>query len=193
MASTTWEEALHQFGNWLRQRTRWQKGWMQTYLVHNRRPWRLLRELGLWEWAGVQAQFGGVILSSLLYPVALVLLTAQLALGWPFLEGEPGGGGVMILLALFNLLAGLGVSLAHSALCAVTHRRWRLLLAVPLMPLYWLLISFAAYRALLQLARDPFIWEKTEHGASKRAERQRWQRRQVRGRSKPNSQSILQS
>ena len=34
LASTTWEEAPPVFGVWLTQRTRWLKGWMQTYLVH---------------------------------------------------------------------------------------------------------------------------------------------------------------
>lgn len=33
-------------------------------------------------------------------------------------------------------------------------------------PAYWLLISFASYRALLQLITNPFHWEKTEHGVS---------------------------
>ena len=36
--SDTWEEAPYEFGNWFRQRVRWQKGWMQTLIVHSRRP-----------------------------------------------------------------------------------------------------------------------------------------------------------
>jgi hypothetical protein len=35
------------------------------------------------------------------------------------------------------------------------------------MPAHWLLLSRAAWRALYQLARDPFRWEKTEHGLAK--------------------------
>lgn len=193
IASSTWEEAPHQFGNWLRQRTRWQKGWMQTYLVHNRQPWRLVRELGVWRWFGVQAQFGGVILSGLLYPLTLALLAAQIAFGWPFLDTQPGSDRVMILVALFNLLAGLGVPLAHSALCALARGRWGLLLEVPLMPIYWLLISLAAYRALLQLARDPFTWEKTEHGQSRRVARNKRHGHRVEAMAKSKSQTILHS
>ena len=41
-----------------------------------------------------------------------------------------------------------------------------LLSQVPLMPVYWLLISGAAYRAAWQFAIDPFTWEKTAHGLS---------------------------
>jgi len=44
------------------------------------------------------------------------------------------------------------------------RRRRDLAWSALLMPVYWLLISFAAYRALYQLARDPYLWEKTEHG-----------------------------
>ena len=36
--STTYEEANSQFGNWIRQRSRWLKGYMQTWLVHMRHP-----------------------------------------------------------------------------------------------------------------------------------------------------------
>lgn len=34
--STTWEEANSQLGNWIRQRSRWVKGYVQTHLVHTR-------------------------------------------------------------------------------------------------------------------------------------------------------------
>ena len=35
------------------------------------------------------------------------------------------------------------------------------------MPLYWLLISAAAYRALWQFMTARFVWEKTEHGLAR--------------------------
>jgi len=164
--TTTYEEAPHQFGNWLRQRTRWQKGWMQTYIVHNRQPLRLLRELGPWGWFGAQALYGGGILSSLLYPLEVVILVAQTFMGYPLLSGETYGEFALILLAVISLLTGLTVTLVHALLCAVVAKRWSLLPQVLLMPIYWLLISLAAYRAVIQLAREPFRWEKTEHGLS---------------------------
>jgi hypothetical protein len=49
---------------------------------------------------------------------------------------------------------------------AVRDRGWRdLTRVVVVMPFYWLAVSWAAYRALFELAHDPFHWEKTEHGA----------------------------
>jgi hypothetical protein len=40
---------------------------------------------------------------------------------------------------------------------------WVLLLT----PIYWLLLSLAAWRALFQLLLDPYSWEKTEHGLAR--------------------------
>jgi len=50
--STTWEEANSRVGNWLRQRSRWLKGYMITHLVWGRRPLWLLRRLGPWPMLG---------------------------------------------------------------------------------------------------------------------------------------------
>ena len=67
IASTTYEEAPARFGPWLRQRTRWFKGWMQTWLVHMRSPLRLARELGLPGFAVFQLLVGGTVLAALIH------------------------------------------------------------------------------------------------------------------------------
>ena len=71
LASTTWEEAPPRFGIWLRQRTRWLKGWMQTYLVHTRELSRLHRDLGCAASVGFHALMGGLIVSALVHPAVL--------------------------------------------------------------------------------------------------------------------------
>ena len=171
LATDTYEEAPHRLGAWLGQRTRWQKGWMQTVIVHNRQPLRLLTELGPWRWFGFQAQFGGIVVSSLVYPMSLAVLVVPWLTGDPVFHAETPTDRVLTWLTLFNLLAGLAVPMLHAAICTLGRGRILPLLDVPLMPLYWLLISLAAYRALFQLARDPFKWEKTEHGLSRRGRR----------------------
>ena len=75
LASTTWEEAPPVLGVWLKQRTRWLKGWMQTYLVHTRQWRRLNRELGLSAAIGFHALMGGLIASALVHPLFYALLT----------------------------------------------------------------------------------------------------------------------
>ena len=44
--STTFEEASCRAGQWIRQRSRWIKGYMQTFLVHTRRPLHLSAATG---------------------------------------------------------------------------------------------------------------------------------------------------
>lgn len=167
LASTTWEEAPVRFGAWLRQRTRWIKGWMQTYLVHTRQPIRLLRELGFACFTGFHLYSGGLVISALAFPLFCGLTMLEvLQDGW---QPPPGKAGrALWILALFNV----GAAYLGSVLAAIVAawRRGRLWLAAsaPLMPLYWLLISLAAYRALFQLVTAPHLWEKTEHRARSR-------------------------
>jgi cellulose synthase/poly-beta-1,6-N-acetylglucosamine synthase-like glycosyltransferase len=57
--STTWEEANPHLWNWIRQRSRWVKGFFQTHLTHLRNPWRTMRQLGPWGTFGFVLSVGG--------------------------------------------------------------------------------------------------------------------------------------
>jgi glycosyltransferase XagB len=167
VSSTTWEEAPVALRPWLAQRTRWLKGWMQTWLVHMRRPGRLWRDLGAWRFLGVQALIGGMVLSALAHPVFYLLLAVEVAAG----RGWPGPDDAVewafVCLAGFNLAAGFGSAVLLAAVTVFRRKRLWLLPHIVLMPVYWLLISAASYRAAWQLFRDPYLWEKTEHRARK--------------------------
>ncbi len=165
LRSTTWEEAPSTFSIWLRQRTRWLKGWMQTYLVHMRRPRRLRHELGARGFVGLQVFMGGVLLSVLVHPWFYVLALLDLWSGAGFMSEASANGSALWWIAVFNLVAGYAAGVALGA-AAVSARGWyRLALSSLWMPAYWLLISLAAYRALWQLLTAPFYWEKTAHRA----------------------------
>jgi cellulose synthase/poly-beta-1,6-N-acetylglucosamine synthase-like glycosyltransferase len=165
LPSTTWEEAPPTFAIWVKQRTRWLKGWMQTYLVHMRTPMRLWHELGARGFLGLQVLMGGLILSALVHPWFYVLVAADLWQGR--LLGVPDGmlGRTLLGVGLFNVVAGYLSAMALGAVAAAQRARHGLALHAVLMPLYWLGISFAAYRALWQLSVAPYYWEKTEHFA----------------------------
>jgi len=165
LASTTWEEAPIRFGQWFRQRSRWLKGWMQTYLVHTRQPWRLSAELGVRGALGFHALMGGLVLSALVHPLFYLLLAWHALSGQLFAPADSVAGAALWAIAWINLAAGYLMSICVGALSAVRRGQPRLALSALLMPLCWLLVSAAAYRALWQLARDPYFWEKTEHGA----------------------------
>jgi cellulose synthase/poly-beta-1,6-N-acetylglucosamine synthase-like glycosyltransferase len=164
LESTTYEESPPDFGNWFRQRTRWLKGWMQTYLVHTRRPRQLAHDLGPRAHAGVHVLMGGILLSVLAYPVSLALLAQGLWDGRLFAEPVSGLEGWLWWVSLINLGLGLTSSMALAALAVHRRGRRRLMPWALGMPVYWLLISAAGYRALWKLMSEPFRWEKTRHG-----------------------------
>lgn len=169
LPSTTWEEAPVTFRIWLGQRTRWLKGWMQTYLVHMRQPSRLLNELGVWGFAGFQVLMGGLILSALVHPWFYVLAALDVGFGVLSLPGDLPAASALWWIGAFNLAAGYATGLALGWVAVMRRGRTELALHTLLMPVYWLLISAAAYRALWQLVAAPYLWEKTRHRARHRA------------------------
>lgn len=162
--STTFEEANCATGNWIRQRSRWIKGYMQTFLVHTRRPLRFLRQQGPLAALGFMFFIGGTMLSGLLNPlfwgiflVWLITQTAGFAIAFPPL---------LLCLALFNLLMGNGLFI-YLAMIAPFRRGWLELTPYGLTVFwYWVLTSVAAFKGLWQLIVNPFYWEKTQHGIS---------------------------
>jgi cellulose synthase/poly-beta-1,6-N-acetylglucosamine synthase-like glycosyltransferase len=164
ISSTTYEEAPAHVRPWIRQRTRWFKGWMQTWLVHMRHPLRVARELGFNGFLAFQLVVGGTVLSTLIHPVFIVAGGYLLATDQLF-----DAGGSIFGQALAWLYAGAFLSgyLTSAALGLIGLSRRNLLRqgwVLLLMPIHWLLLSVAAWRALYQLLFDPFHWEKTAHG-----------------------------
>src|SRR5690606_15041241 len=81
LRSCTREEAPLGLRVWMGQRTRWMKGWMQTFVVHNRRPFELLSDLGWVAFIGFQVYVFSMIVSALLHTVFLASFVTSLALG----------------------------------------------------------------------------------------------------------------
>ena len=162
--STTYEEAPATLGPWIRQRTRWFKGWMQTWLVHMRHPLRLARELRTSGFLTFQLVVGGTVLSALVHPVFIAWLVYAALTGGLF----PAGGSVIDNLLATSWLGAVAAGYLTSAMLGLIGLKRRGLLrhglVLLLMPLQWLLLSAAAWRAVLQLFCDPYRWEKTAHG-----------------------------
>jgi cellulose synthase/poly-beta-1,6-N-acetylglucosamine synthase-like glycosyltransferase len=164
--STTFEEATCQPRNWICQRSRWMKGYMQTLLVHLRRPLHFVRTTGLSGFLGFVFFIGGTVLAGLLNPIFWCLYLIWLTSSVSF---DPLFPQFLLFISLFNLLVGNGAFI-YLTMLAPIRRGWLELIPYSLSAFgYWLLISFATYRGLWQLLRDPFHWEKTHHGVSKHA------------------------
>jgi cellulose synthase/poly-beta-1,6-N-acetylglucosamine synthase-like glycosyltransferase len=165
LPSATYEEAPSRFRAWLKQRTRWYKGWMQTWLVHMRRPRRLWRDLNPAGALAFQLLLAGNVLSALVHPIFMVSL-AFLLLAHSPLQAFADMGKLITIYAAAGL-AGFVSTIALEAnglgRRSLLRHGWALLFT----PVYWFLLSWAAWRALFQLLRDPQRWEKTEHGLAR--------------------------
>jgi cellulose synthase/poly-beta-1,6-N-acetylglucosamine synthase-like glycosyltransferase len=163
--STTWEEAPVRAAVWLKQRSRWMKGYWQTHIAHTRQPLRTLAELGAWRTALMLLTVGGQVLSLLLLPLSLAALVLSGLDGWQLFDPHRPATVALIVIAVALALANLLFVLIH-ALAALRRGFHDLLPTALLLPLYWLGVSLGTWRGFLQSFSDPFHWEKTPHGAS---------------------------
>lgn len=165
--STTMEEANTSIPNFVRQRSRWIKGYMQTSLVHARRPLALLREVGLRRFASFALLIGGTPLTFLgVIPLYLVTILSILAPSEWLATFFP----VWVLwIALVNFIIGSSTMVYLSMMGPYKRGTFGLTLWALLNPLYWILHSVASYKALWQLLVKPHYWEKTAHGLTKQS------------------------
>jgi cellulose synthase/poly-beta-1,6-N-acetylglucosamine synthase-like glycosyltransferase len=160
--STTYEEANSDAINWIKQRSRWYKGYAQTWLVHMRHPRLLWHELGGRGFVGFNMLVGATTLTALLNPVFWALTFTWFVVHPTFIQSIfpswvyfPG---------LASMIAGNFLALYVDFVVIRTAGRPELMKAAVLAPVYWMLISVGALRAFLQLLIAPFFWEKTAHG-----------------------------
>jgi cellulose synthase/poly-beta-1,6-N-acetylglucosamine synthase-like glycosyltransferase len=160
--SVTYEEANSDLVNWVRQRSRWYKGYMQSWLVHFRKPRQAIRDLGPRGAIGVTLMIGST-------PVLAALNIFTWACTVIFVVGVPHA-----VLSIFppmtvymgTVCALIGnatvvyVSTASMAVVEDGKYVWSCLLY----PLYWILMAVAAVKAAWQLIFRPSYWEKTAHG-----------------------------
>jgi len=150
----TWETPPGRLDNWLPQRTRWLKGYLQTWGVHTRRPWRL-------GWRGVTAltlTVGAGLAAAALHALSLAWVAAAVLVS--LIAGLPPETPALAVSVLV-----LGAASAWLS-CKIGARR----AGVPYGPAdmiaapgYWALLSLAFVHAVWRLLRDPFAWDKTHH------------------------------
>ena len=162
--SLTLEEAPLSLNVWIKQRSRWVKGYMQTYFVHMRHPFRLIEMLGVRGFTGFQLFIGAPCFIFLISPFMWGLLGILWFSGSALSELFPQW---LYHLAWFNLGFGYLLQLGFALMLLARNQWWGMLIHSLLFPLYWLLHSFASFKALKQLVVNPSYWEKTQHGVSR--------------------------
>jgi glycosyltransferase XagB len=163
--SVTLEEANSDLKNWFQQRTRWVKGYMQTYLVHMRHPWVFFENAGLRTFLIFQLVVGGKILSMLVNPFMWLMFIAYFAL-------RPWVGGIIesfyiapiFYMGTFSLVVGNFLYMYYYMMGAARRKQYSLIKYGLLVPLYWLSMSAAAWMAFFGLISQPHYWFKTKHG-----------------------------
>lgn len=148
---------------WFRQRTRWFKGWLQTFLVHTRQPLRLVRELGAMGAFGFMLMSAGIVLSAMVYPIYLATVVLAPLHPQDLWENGSAVHAAAVGIYFFNLVGG-HVAMALLAVRALRRRgRTGLAGGIWLLPVYWLFMSLAAYWAVVELVLRPHYWAKTPH------------------------------
>lgn len=165
--STTYEEANNRAWPWVRQRSRWLKGYLLTWLVHMRNPRSLWKDLGGKGFAVFNIVLLGTVLQFILAPV---LWTGwALAFGWHHPVWALMSQQVMsVLIALF--VATEAVNILLGALASHRAKRPDLIMWTPTLMAYFPLATIAIYKALIEIVTRPFYWDKTTHGVSQATE-----------------------
>ncbi|MGB8819217.1 MAG: glycosyltransferase [Rhizobiaceae bacterium] len=156
----TLEDAPTSLKQWIPQRTRWIKGWIQTLLVHNRRNIRFLNQIGKYNFLLFQILMIGFVFSPLLYGISLIEFSFLIAVEYEYSSSQK----IILILDCIVFVVG---HIAHILLSTLAWRRAQnqsatIGMCVSL-PAYWVLGTFAAWRAVWKLIRAPFEWEKTDH------------------------------
>lgn len=166
--SVTWEEANSDFINWVKQRSRWFKGYLQTWLVHTRHPVRMCREVGVLGFLRFNLFVGGTPLLALVNPVFWALSAAwassHLELVRELFPAPLFYTGLIC--SVFGNFTFVYVNLIAARQTGIG----RLVPAALLSPFYWAMMSLAAAKALVQLIVAPSFWEKTTHGLGEEPE-----------------------
>ena len=159
--TTTFEEANCRAIPWVKQRSRWLKGYMMTYGVHLRDPRLLLRQLGWRKFLGFHVFFATTLSQFLLAPVLWTFWITTFGFTHPLLAALPAWAG-MAMIGLFLVTEALQLAVTIAALRLTPNRinpLWALALHV-----YFPLGSLASYKAAWEVLAKPFWWDKTSHG-----------------------------
>ncbi len=164
--SNTHEEANSQLGNWIRQRSRWIKGYAQTQLV----AWRKIDAIALQGWdkfiifilVFVHKAF------SLFINPLLWLLTIGYFLAPHMVQPltKMLFSGPIGYIGAFTMIVGNFLYFYSHILAAIKTKQWWMVKYTFVIPFYWLLMSVAGWYGMWQLIVKPHYWEKTRHGLS---------------------------
>jgi glycosyltransferase XagB len=163
--STTFEEANCQTKNWFNQRTRWIKGYIQTYFVHSRDLAPFIKSKNKIHFPAFQIIVGGKILSMYINPLMWTITITY------FVFRSTAGDFIESLylwpvfyMGVFSFVFGNFVYFYNYMIGCAKRGKYELIKYSFFIPFYWLMMSGAAWVALYRLIKSPHHWSKTVHG-----------------------------
>lgn len=163
--SITLEEANSDLKNWLGQRTRWIKGYIQTYLVHTRTLHQFMKRWRNWHFITFQLVVGGKIMSMFINPfmwlITISYFVFRSTIG-PMIESFYPAP--VLYMAFFSLIFGNFLYLYYYMIGCYKRGYEDLVKYALFVPFYWLSMSLAAWLAVYELIVRPHHWSKTKHG-----------------------------
>jgi cellulose synthase/poly-beta-1,6-N-acetylglucosamine synthase-like glycosyltransferase len=176
LPSSTFEEAPATLNAWVNQRSRWMKGFLQVCVTHSRHPLRGMRALGPAQFLGAMTMTLGTVMAALGFPLFTAVSVAGLATGRLFTAET-----LVEVAATALSLTVFGAGLAAMMLPAIAALRrrgwWELSALVAALPLYYVLVSWAAWRGAFEFLRAPSHWNKTDHGLARTSRLDAFRRR----------------
>ena len=165
--SPTEEEAVKTWRSWFYQRSRWMKGFMQTWCVHMRVPFIPKGKDGVKRFLILQLTIGLTLLNAFFHLPILIIM------GWVILTQYLNTASIQIPAffigsIIVSYLAGTFIGIIG----AIRAGKPELILSAFGMPLYWLALFFPTMHALYELGRRPFFWHKTHHSVRGRVNSQ---------------------
>jgi glycosyltransferase XagB len=172
----TYEEAPPKIYPWLKQRIRWNKGYLYTLINHFRDPSKILKEIGLRSFLLTFHQLLFPVVSALSLPGWI--LFALYWLNWFGMPLEPISKWIMTIfdsspLLFYSSLLTLGFGPIYSILMSLEglfrqedDYTLSKVKYIPLLLMYVILQSVSSVIAIVELIGRPHLWHKTHHGFS---------------------------
>ncbi len=160
------EEAVGGIVQWIKQRTRWMKGFIQSSIVHLRHPRRFVQEVGgLTNALAFVFLVPGTVFFNIVNFFSWLLLAVWLIFHPAFIkELYPGP---VLGIAVLTFVLGTIMFVYLGLVASYLRGQYGFVKYGLLTPFYWILLAVATLRAMVQFVTAPHMWEKTAHGAAK--------------------------
>jgi len=156
--TTTWEEANSKLKNWIKQRSRWIKGYIQTYFIHMRNPFYLIKKIGIINFLNFNLIIGGNFFVLCFNPIAWAFLFSTISHKNFYFPN------LFFKIVTPTLLFGNIFFIIINIFGSLKRKYYKLIIPSLFSPIYWFLMSIGAWKGVLQYFTKPHFWEKTEHG-----------------------------